>query len=475
MATYIHPDSSFAAGNLADLYQQYYPRADPFLSSSQAVLTGQSPSTLVVNPVHTSAIMQNLQLAIDTSHTTRTQRARAQTLVEPPLSGSLDPFTGDFHATADQHRLRTQHACERCRKLKRKCTGERPSCQACIKQGGGCEYGELRQRGPNKEGSDRLKKDLPPPGITVANPQDVQNVMAPAIVQHPSQPQQSGLDFLSLNVTTGEGFDNEVPHPQFSSPPQATDIPSGHLSLQNSPRIRNNSLFVTRRPRAATVASGSVRAASRPSSTAGVCTTLSSRRARPPSIDLADLRDGLTRMLADEYARNGPQGSDAVEEPATGDTLPTAPLPPYLVESYTQVALNSLSHQVAAAAPTHDTTLGSYDAHAESGSPRTCSESSSSSDAISFSPFWPPSMLPAPVPLDDALSLECPDETSYSPAISASAVPDLFSESAVDDMYTQMFGTFFYIKDIAEGTMDCSSSSTHSTWDDTSVWGECAA
>ncbi|KAI0372988.1 hypothetical protein BV20DRAFT_1119531 [Pilatotrama ljubarskyi] len=59
---------------------------------------------------------------------------------EPPVMEGIkkralfvaDPLTGG--------RLRIAQACERCRKRKTKCTGEKPTCKRCVKRGYECEY-----------------------------------------------------------------------------------------------------------------------------------------------------------------------------------------------------------------------------------------------------------------------------------------------------------------------------------------------
>ena len=78
-----------------------------------------------VNPLeHSAAFLQSLQAVIDSTHTSRQRQRAASTSAATfgvePLSGSLDLSTGVFQRAMSHSRVRTQHACEACRKRKAK-------------------------------------------------------------------------------------------------------------------------------------------------------------------------------------------------------------------------------------------------------------------------------------------------------------------------------------------------------------------
>lgn len=80
----------------------------------------------------------------------------------PQKTSSNSPHIqmGILYRSPKQLRLRTAHACEKCRLRKSKCSGERP-CARCKQRGLVCEYSkEGRVRGPNKP---KIKALLDPP------------------------------------------------------------------------------------------------------------------------------------------------------------------------------------------------------------------------------------------------------------------------------------------------------------------------
>ncbi|KAH8829296.1 hypothetical protein DL96DRAFT_1043143 [Flagelloscypha sp. PMI_526] len=73
-------------------------------------------------------------------------------------SHSLLPHNSILHRVFESARSRTQHACDKCRARKAKCSGEHPVCGRCHERGLDCEYSKHpRVRGPNKSHRDFSK------------------------------------------------------------------------------------------------------------------------------------------------------------------------------------------------------------------------------------------------------------------------------------------------------------------------------
>ncbi|KAI0738177.1 hypothetical protein C8Q80DRAFT_262382 [Daedaleopsis nitida] len=351
---YSFPHGIHASECEADHLADFLPPPPP------VVLPGPPHRDLAAfNPNHTFAVLQNLQSVIDSTHTTRTQYAQAQSEAEGALTGALDPRTGDFQPTVHHQRQRTQHACEPCRERKVKCSGDLP-CQYCSKMGKECLYGERKMRGPNKRKREEREvtqpmQDSEPASELESVPESPQeNTQCSdeyAVDTHlQAAPRPAGhyrnisVYSVSSESAASSSSSGQASTSQFlsGSPPSrpATATISGPSSLQSSPSPRG-------RPRASTIANGHIGAGRQPASSR--TRTARSRPSRPPPLNLSTVHDDIPQVPGVDYASSADPCLVPAEytEPASTRSIRPRPtsLPAYLVDQYSRAARDGMAYQ----------------------------------------------------------------------------------------------------------------------------------
>ncbi|KAI0757720.1 hypothetical protein C8Q80DRAFT_117940 [Daedaleopsis nitida] len=329
---------------LAQQYAALAPRSMPAPSVSPPHMYA-APPTAVFDPARSAVVLQTLQSVIESTHTSQVQRAVAQNIAPyGALTGALDPSTGDFQPVVQHQRLRTQHACDACRKRKAKCSGH-GRCKRCVTRNLACNYGERNMRGPNKRKRAEAELDN-------SSGDDNDNDYANAIDnEHKAEQEDAqaepnrprGFSVSSISSATSDAATGSSSSSQAStSRSDARRDWCGYGDLDGPPPAR--------RPRASTF----------PASASGQATSsraAGGRRQRPPSMSFAGLREDVPRLLAAEYARNveftfraavqqepieKPDGEPEHEMPVHSGRSGARPmpLPAYLVDTYSRAALN---------------------------------------------------------------------------------------------------------------------------------------
>ena len=179
-------------------------------------------------------------------------------------------------------------------------------------------------RGPNKH--KRKSSNAPTPADNIPMP--------------PSGRHRRGSVSSAIS-STSDGATSD--HPSDGSPASVVvDLPD-HSSIHSSPAPATLNLpsgASASRRRAATVGSFQLppfKVSPVPSSSAQAPPVGARSRPRPPSLNLAGTRDYVPQMLA-QYTRSADQAHFPVEVSGR-DSRPTS-LPPYLLESYSRIALS---------------------------------------------------------------------------------------------------------------------------------------
>ncbi|KAH8091373.1 hypothetical protein BXZ70DRAFT_1011186 [Cristinia sonorae] len=151
------------------------------------------------------------------------------------MSGSLDPNTGEYKRATESTRVRTEHACEPCRRRKAKCTGERV-CRRCRLRGLDCVYGEKKTRGKNKPKPKAI--DLDKAKVTKkSRRQDRRtSTVSNASISSSSSSSSSGNSALELfqNMSLG-GHSSEASDSSTSPPSSGSSSGSASSSARASP------------------------------------------------------------------------------------------------------------------------------------------------------------------------------------------------------------------------------------------------